>query len=45
MELSCSHNPSHGFDKLTRIGSGWFFVIILIDFFSISSFNIEVVGN
>ena len=45
MNLSQSHDPSCGFNKLTRVESSYFFgLLFLIDFF-ISSFNIGLVGN
>jgi len=45
MELSSSNDLSPVFDSLTRIDSSYYFFSKLILFFSIYSFNIELIRN
>jgi hypothetical protein len=45
MELSSSYDLSLVFDSLTRIDSSYFFFSKRYLFFSISSFNIELIMN
>jgi hypothetical protein len=45
MNLSWSHDLDGGFNILIWIDLSCFFIIFLIDFFSISSFNVGLVRN
>jgi hypothetical protein len=45
MNLSWSHDLDDGFNILIWIDLSCFFIIFLIDFFSISSFNVGLVRN
>jgi len=45
MRLSWSHDSDYWFGELTRVGSVYFFMFFLIDFFSILFFNIELIEN
>jgi len=45
MKLLWSHDSSSGFGGLTQVDLSHFLCLFLIDFFSISSYNIGLIKN
>ena len=45
IRLSWFYDSDYGFGELTQVDSVYFFMVFLIDFFSILFFNIELIEN